>query len=754
ENVPWGMAPGRWMLNSTEEAIYYWSNDGQPPQDVGVSCGLMEYIRVEGQIDHDGPVDIPVKGLVFRGLTFTQGARYTFPADYKGTRWQHDWAGYDEASALLRFRGAENCVVENCRFVNSGATGVRLDLYAQNITVRGNEFAHLGESGVILSGYGPGTKDVNKNNIIENNWFHHGSEEYLHASAILMAQSGGNTVRYNLIHDYNYNGITVTGLRRFDPGFDAAAQESQRLIRWHEFPERKFMEFPDTVPFLYGRNNRIEDNEIFRVVEGLGDGCAIYLSCAGDGNVVRHNYVHHLRGDAASALRSDDAQWNVTYESNVVYKTTGHGIILKGPNRAVNNFIIDQQEQFLDWIPNSISLAIRTGPYRGIEVKRNIYAQFGERIPQFYYLTDDGNGSLQDASVDSNLFWWQHNPAAASNVLTSVRNLYGFDAHGKTLDPLFMDIQAGDFRLKPESPALAMGIESIDISTTGLTGEFRAKVCQPSPDEIMISPESQVFTGAVTVAMTGGDPDGEIRYTLDGREPDEQSALYHGPFSVTQPGIIRARSFRKGSADRLGARLNLWPSTQPVLETFECESDGVSRSRFVFAGELVSLAQDPVREGSSLCFKDLGAGNRYEPFGFYQILRGNGGAEITFDVWLGTNAQLTVQWSDNISAGPGTSDTCISIEDQGRIFSSKDRMVVGKVALEQWATVSLRLSLSAAETGSPALLVDGELQPEFSLSLAAESVPFLQKIIFSSSGTQQAVLYLDNIRIQALTEDE
>jgi hypothetical protein len=44
----------------------------------------------------------------------------------------------------------------------------------------------------------------------------------------------------------------------------------------------------------------------------------------------------------------------------------------------------------------------------------------------------------------------------------------GVDAHSQAVDPLFIDPENGDFRFKPNSPALKMGIVPIDLSEIGL----------------------------------------------------------------------------------------------------------------------------------------------------------------------------------------------------------------------------------------------------------------------------------------------
>ncbi len=63
---------------------------------------------------------------------------------------------------------------------------------------------------------------------------------------------------------------------------------------------------------------------------------------------------------------------------------------------------------------------------------------------------------------------------------------------------------------------------------------------------VRFSPEEEVFTDTQTVKLTSGTTGVEIRYTLDGSEPQPDSPLYTQPLTLTKDTFIRARAFRPG----------------------------------------------------------------------------------------------------------------------------------------------------------------------------------------------------------------
>jgi len=48
----------------------------------------------------------------------------------------------------------------------------------------------------------------------------------------------------------------------------------------------------------------------------------------------------------------------------------------------------------------------------------------------------------------------------------------GFDQHSVFADPMFMDAEGGDYRVKPESPALKLGFVNFDARQAGLKEDY------------------------------------------------------------------------------------------------------------------------------------------------------------------------------------------------------------------------------------------------------------------------------------------
>ncbi|MDD2762834.1 MAG: right-handed parallel beta-helix repeat-containing protein [Opitutaceae bacterium] len=475
--------PGEWVLNTKQNRLYLWPLDGQKPGNI-LAPQLTELVKVEGHIDYDGATDVPVRNITFQGLTFTAADRYTWPDDHAGWDLQEKWEIFDRPSAMVRLRGAANCVIERCRFVDSASAGIRLDLYCQDNTIHNNLFARIGGVGALLAGYGPGTKDVNKENRVTDNYFHDVGQVYWNSPAIYLWQSGENLVTHNLISDTPYSGIIISG---WVDWLRSGVGMSTKTIRWAEVEKTLDINDPDLNlldyktwakrrPFLHAKRNIVEKNEIRRFTQKLGDGNAVYLGGAGPQNLIRLNYVHDcISPTAREGIRCDDGQYETIIEKNVVYKTggTAFGIAIKGPNTIVNNIIaglVTGDPGF-----DSHYLSLQVYPPTGSFIQRNIiYSEDKNQRAcgtlSAWYLKQPPP-EWKTTNADYNIYFNTQDPAWLDQHFAEVRPS-GVEIHSLFADPLFSDLENENFLLKPESPALKLGFEQIDITEAGLTRDF------------------------------------------------------------------------------------------------------------------------------------------------------------------------------------------------------------------------------------------------------------------------------------------
>ena len=70
--------------------------------------------------------------------------------------------------------------------------------------------------------------------------------------------------------------------------------------------------------------------------------------------------------------------------------------------------------------------------------------------------------------IDGNLYWREGGqPFDFAGVPLDEWRKRGHDVHSIVADPLFVDPEHGDFRLRPDSPAFKLGFRPIDVSGVG-----------------------------------------------------------------------------------------------------------------------------------------------------------------------------------------------------------------------------------------------------------------------------------------------
>jgi hypothetical protein len=738
--------PGEWMLDSAAERLYYWPRDGKAPQSVSAPT-LTELVRVEGKIAYEGATDEPVMGLGFRGLTFAGGDRLPW---HGRTGWglQHDWELFDKPTALLRLRGAEGCHVQDCAFRDSGHTAVRLDLHCIGNNVFGNHIHDIGGVGVLLAGYGPGTKDVNRGNSVHDNHIHHIGQVYWGSAAVFAWQSGDNWIAHNLIHHVPYNGINITGRihHRVLPG----PGECSRTVRWHETPEKyRNWGWRDREPYLHARKNLVSHNDIHHVMEALGDGNCVYVSGAGGSNIVHHNFCHDCNGKYMNAvIRCDDDQHETLIVSNVCARTRGHGegFISKGDNDIVNNVVADLR-------PNNRHRGYLVFPYGSVKdsrIERNILLSCRPDQNPYWQSKQPSRGRqpglLRDTDADHNLYHCTVDPQWAAAHLEKERR-FGIEKDSRSDDPLFRDINANDFGFKAGSPATAMGIEPIDVSEAGLRPEYRERLLGRTITT-RIDPAGGLLRGPVAVTITADIEGAAVHYTLDGRQPTTPSPVYRAPFKLARAALVRARSFAPDAADWMGAAAEFTEPPHPIAEDFESATVGLpapgsETSEDAKLGKYAARVTDQLAAAGKRCLRFTdgpGQERSYDPHVVYRCRFTEGQLTGRFDIRIDAEATLSYQWRQydgSFVRGPS-----VRIDPGGRVTQGGKTLLT--LPSGQWVRFEVACELGSGTFHMRARLPDGS-ERTFNELKHDGAFRRLDWVGLVANGTRETTFYVDNI---------
>ena len=181
------------------------------------------------------------------------------------------------------------------------------------------------------------------------------------------------------------------------------------------------------------------------------------------GTVIRNNVFHDViscpRVSGGWGIYFDEGSTDILAENNLVYNTlTGTLHQHYGrENRVQNNiFAFSHRGQLI---------RSREEEHNSFFFERNIvYFNNNQLLGSTW---KNGNFDL-----DSNCYWSsvEEDLDFAGRTIEEWR-AEGHDEHSIIADPGFVNAEAADFRLKPDSPALKVGFKPFDFSTSGLYGE-------------------------------------------------------------------------------------------------------------------------------------------------------------------------------------------------------------------------------------------------------------------------------------------
>jgi len=342
--------PGKWACYPESGQLYLW-----PLQSTAqiFTPSLKEIIRIEGvpkgrEAWFAAKSADPPRNIIFDGITFTNCDQAVW--ENEDASMQHDWGLIDKENALLRFRGAEKCIVRNCTFQKSGSAGIAFDLHAKYNLVENCLFEYLGFEAVRFAGYGIGTMDQNNNNIFRNNEIKKVCEIHHYGAAIILWNSGFNTIANNYLHHFGSRAVLLSAPR--SRAFTKNNQPNfpkDRIMQEQAWPMARWFEIPDSALSTVHINRR--GNVSFRdAMVGLGDtqltGLVRDRRCShfrySRGNVIEHNVIcdgaEKLFGDAIFYITATASGNPNRISENYICNT---GTVLSKPNIPFRLIYID-----------------------------------------------------------------------------------------------------------------------------------------------------------------------------------------------------------------------------------------------------------------------------------------------------------------------------------------------------------------------------------------------------------------------------
>ena len=395
-------------------------------------------------------------------------------------------------NAVTIHDGSHNRLI-GCTIRNVGGNGVDV-LGGTDHAIVGCDLHHLGGRGITLVG-GDRQALTPGDHVALNNHIHHTSQTWrTHAGAITL-RGVGCRAAHNLIH--------------------------------HE---------PHVAVWYWGNDHAIEYNEIHSVLTETTESGVLYSynEWTFRGNVLRHNYIHHINDDIEGCLSEDvvlhldGAVSGTTFTGNVCYRV---GQVVKhngGPDNTIeNNLFIDAKQgvgssafgvDHWTYEPMKDGKVFRTRKSDGLryDVMR---VKNRENVPydkppytKYPHLADllkrDPIGAPWHCLVARNVFVGGRQ---FLNVRPELRreDWVRIEDNWDEGDPGFVDVAGADFRLKKDSPVWKLGFKPIPLDKIGLyEDETRASWpadAQPPPKDWMPrwmqlrDKEEQLFAGRLPV---------------------------------------------------------------------------------------------------------------------------------------------------------------------------------------------------------------------------------------------------------------
>ncbi len=313
-------------------------------------------------------------------------------------------------------------------------------------------------------------------------------------SAVRVAGGKGHLVAGCDMYNMGSGGISLAGGDRktlTPAGHEARNNHIHHYARWNRVYQagihlngvgnRAMNNLIENAPHMAvgfgGNDHRIEFNEIHSVCYESNDAGAIYTGrdWTMRGTVIRYNHLHDItgfEGRGCVGVYLDDMFCGVEISGNLFRNVTRAAFVGGGRDCTIaNNIFVDCKPavhvdaRALGWAhyhaDEWIKEAKEKKTLKGVKF---LEAPYSERYPQLLSLIDDEPKAPKGNVVARNVSWggkWNGIYKEAAPHVAVQANLIDVDPH-------FVDVDKGDYRLRDDSPAFELGFQQLPIEKMGL----------------------------------------------------------------------------------------------------------------------------------------------------------------------------------------------------------------------------------------------------------------------------------------------
>lgn len=488
-------APGEWFWDKASGLLYFY-----PPENIDVHKATIEIPTISCLVKFEGDLENPVKHIKFSNISFEK-TRSTW---YLTT--EHlpvgDYVIHRGATVLME--GTEDCEIADCDFNQIGSNGVMLSNYNKNTSIVGNSFMNVQANGIVLVGSrdamrdspwcnvldssatvdlssswgykltykvweeplrdrhpstdtvpGPKTDNYPRFCLVEDNLVTRAGELEKQVAGVLLSMCAENTINHNSIYDLPRAGICIN-----DGCWGGIIVENNDVFH-------TVLSTADHGPFNSWGRDRHWTMAMHGVVK-QGDENAHDRSMLDTykTNIIRHNRFTHTISSHSWGIDLDDGSSNYHIYDNL---TIGNSVKLReGFFRTVENNIFigkfppgkhvcfDNTEDvlrrniFVNTSGETVFEAIHAKPSQVKEIDSNLY-YIASGEPAIVFL----KGQVEDGySSKMTIPEWQQK---------------GHDVNSVVSDPLFVNLELGNYKLNKNSPAFKLGFKEFALDNFGVS---------------------------------------------------------------------------------------------------------------------------------------------------------------------------------------------------------------------------------------------------------------------------------------------